>query len=213
MGEAATARQDPTETAPQDPQLPGRWGSRRTETAEAKLLFPRRACGARRGTAQSSSSFSLKSSSSSSSSPTYDTGVSTLEPLYCDPLELVASVPSAPLARSLQGQEASASAAQTPAFRGGLGLVKEANRDGTSQKPGLRGRLHPFSAPSMRHNQNQGSLGPRIWSCPRSLHIRANPVHKPRDLRSSFQASVCDLAKPQPRDGGQERAPGGSVCP
>lgn len=57
-----------------------------------------------RAAAQSSSSFSLKSSSSSSSSPTHDTGVSTRDPLYCDPLELVASAPSAPLARSLQGQ-------------------------------------------------------------------------------------------------------------
>lgn len=66
-------------------------------------LSPARTAGRGRP-AQSSSSFSLKSSSSSSSSPTHDTGVSTRDPLYCDPLELVASAPSAPLARSLQGQ-------------------------------------------------------------------------------------------------------------
>lgn len=73
------------------------WEEGAERTSHAARSWPRAA-------AQSSSSFSLKSSSSSSSSPTHDTGVSTRDPLYCDPLELVASAPSAPLARSLQGQ-------------------------------------------------------------------------------------------------------------
>ena len=72
-------------------------GAKEEPSPHQKQSLPTRTVRAGRG-CQSSSSFSLKSSSS----PTYDTGVSTREPLYWDPLELVASTPSAPLVRSLR---------------------------------------------------------------------------------------------------------------
>lgn len=92
-----------------------------------------------RAAAQSSSSFSLKSSSSSSSSPTHDTGVSTRDPLYCDPLELVASAPSAPLARSLQGQGRQGPHAQRHGTRLSQAelTVTLAQHDGASGSGGL----------------------------------------------------------------------------